>query len=122
MVCQERSQLDRLASSFGHGTKPKLANEPGYQSRDLRCDDSRTPLALTLSWHKGGMEHPPGDKRTQDCSAARLCGLWVKIKHATKSSTYRTEMSIAGGNCGMSSLPSTTFQSQSRSRCLLFPR
>src|ERR1700688_1648572 len=59
----ERSQLDRLASPYGHGTKHKLANEPGYQSCDLCCDDSRTRVALTLSWHKGGMEHPTGDNR-----------------------------------------------------------
>src|SRR5580704_9537919 len=59
---QKRCQLDGLASPSGHGTKPKLANEPGYRSRDLCCDESRTRVALTLSWHQGGMELSPGDK------------------------------------------------------------
>src|ERR1700685_3519655 len=51
---QERNKLDRLASSSGHGTKPELANELGYQSRDLRCDDSRTRVAPTLSGNQEG--------------------------------------------------------------------
>src|SRR5580693_5163888 len=93
----ERSQLDRLASPFGHGTKHKLANEPGYQSCDLCGDELRTRVALCafLERRRDGIlfRRQP----TQSCSGARLCGLWVKIKHATKSSTYRTEMYIAGG-------------------------
>src|ERR1700730_6190166 len=43
------------------GAQPKLTNDPGYQARGLRCDDSRTRVALTLSWHQGGMELSPGD-------------------------------------------------------------
>src|SRR6266481_4067173 len=58
----KRWQRDGLASPSGHGTKPKLAHEPGYQSRDLRCDESGTRVALTLSGHQGGMEHSPEDK------------------------------------------------------------
>jgi hypothetical protein len=42
----------------------------------------------------------------------RSCEGCMKTKHAMKSSTYRTEMSIARGNCGLSSSPSTTFLSQ----------
>src|ERR1700730_12693538 len=57
----ERSQLDRLASPFGHGTKHKLANEPGYQSCDLCCDELRTRVDLALSWYEGGMEYSSGD-------------------------------------------------------------
>src|ERR1700732_2833260 len=71
---KERSQLDGLASSSGHGPKPKLANEPGYQSRDLRCDDSRTRVALTLSWHKGGMEYSSGDNRRRVVRARDFVG------------------------------------------------
>jgi len=56
------------------GPRPKLANEPGYQSRGLRCDDTRTWVALTLSCTK---EDGTLSRRqpTQNCSAARLCGL-----------------------------------------------
>jgi nucleoside-diphosphate-sugar epimerase len=50
-----------VLSPSGHGTKPKLADEPGYRSRDLRCHESRTRVALTLSWQQRGMEHSPGD-------------------------------------------------------------
>src|SRR6202035_4863364 len=74
MGCQERSQLDRLASPFGHGTKHKLANEPGYQSRDLCCDELRTRVALTLSWHEGGMEYSSGDNRRRVVRARDFVG------------------------------------------------
>jgi hypothetical protein len=56
-----------LAEFWNTCTRPldrngyKLANELGYQSRDLRCDVSRTRIAVAVSWHQGGMEHPPGD-------------------------------------------------------------
>jgi nucleoside-diphosphate-sugar epimerase len=59
---------------------------------------------------------------TPNCSAARRCGLWVKTKRAMRSSTSPTETSIAGGNSGTSSPPSTICQSQSRLRCPPFLR
>src|SRR5271170_3499462 len=58
---QERCQLDGVASPSGHGAKPELTNEPGYRSRDLCRDESRTRIALTFSWHQRGMEHSSGD-------------------------------------------------------------
>ena len=76
---QERSWLDGLASSYGHGTKPKLANEPGCQSRDLRCDDSALGLPLRSPGTKEARRQP-----TQNCSAARLCGLWAKTKRVNE--------------------------------------
>src|SRR5258708_6787537 len=47
---KERSQVNRLASSSGQGTEPKHANELGYESLDLRCDEPGTLIALTLPW------------------------------------------------------------------------
>src|SRR6266481_5504360 len=59
---------------FGHGTKHKLANELGYQSRDLCCDELRTRVALTLSWHEGGMEYSSGDNRRRVVRARDFVG------------------------------------------------
>jgi len=64
----------RCCVPSGHGTKPKLANEPGYQSRDLRCDESELglPLRFLVPRRDGTLSRR---QRTQNCSAARLCGL-----------------------------------------------
>src|SRR4029077_18560457 len=56
------------------GTKHKLTNAPGYQSRDLCCDELRTRVALTLSWHEGGMEYSSGDNRRRVVQARDFVG------------------------------------------------
>jgi nucleoside-diphosphate-sugar epimerase len=56
------------------GPKHKLANEPGYQSCDLCCDELRTRVALALSWHEGGMEYSSGDNRRRVVRACDFVG------------------------------------------------
>src|ERR1700732_2128243 len=86
---QERKKLDRLAASSSHGTKPELTDEPGYQSRDLRCDDSRTRLSLTLSWHQGGMEPSPGDNGRRIVRSRDFVG--PRRRHGTQRNLQRVE-------------------------------
>src|SRR5580692_3880046 len=89
MGCKERCQLDGVASPSGHGTKSELANEPGYRSRGLRCHESRTRVALALSWHQRGMEHPPGDNRCGTVWPRDFVGF--RGRESTRSNLQRIE-------------------------------
>jgi len=83
------------------GPSLKLANEPGHHLATYAAMTRGTRVALALSCTKRDGTLPRDDGRRivrpRDFVGFR------KDKARIKSLTYRTEMSIAGGNCGVSS-------------------